>query len=174
MQNHWRFLVALLAVLAGVPGADADDKEAPRIRIGGAVEKAVDWTASDLLKEMAGDVKEARYTSKRQETKAKVIPLYKLLTAAKPKIDPKQKNHLLTFIVTVRARDGYAASFSVGELMPDCGGAEVYLAFDRDGQALPEQAQPASLVVPGDRKPSRWVRGVKSITIVDGLAARSD
>jgi hypothetical protein len=174
MRRHCWYLVGVFVVLAGGLGADSDDKEAPRIRVNGAVEKATDWTVEGLLKEMAADAKEIRYTSKKQEMKARAIPLHRLVTAAKPKLDPKQKNHLLAFIVTVRARDGYAASFSLGELMPDCGGALVYLAFDRDGQPLPEAAQPAALIVPGDRKPSRWVRGVTTITLVDGLAAHSD
>ena len=45
-----------------------------RIRVNGAVEKATDWTVEGLLKEMAADAKEIRYTSKKQEMKARRDP----------------------------------------------------------------------------------------------------
>jgi hypothetical protein len=173
MRKYGCYLGAAVVLMSAVMAAGFDEKDEPRIRVGGAVENATDWTVDGLLKELAADVKEIRYTTKGQEATARAIPLHKLVTAAKPKLDPKQKNHQLAFVLVVRADDGYTASFSLGELMPEWGGAEVYIAFDRDGQPLPKSAQPATLIVPGDKKPSRWVHGIKDLTLVDCLAAVS-
>lgn len=165
-----RFIFAI--VLLALPAARADEPKAPEsIALTGAVEKAGDWTGESLAKEFAADVKEISYTLKGQSAKARVIPLAKLVMAARPKVDPKQKNHLIAFAVVIRAKDGYAASFSMGELLPEFAGAEIYLALDRDGGPLPERERPVSLLVVGDKKPSRWVHGIQTVTVIDGLAA---
>jgi hypothetical protein len=86
-----------------------------------------------------------------------------------PSADPKLKNHNLRLAVVVEGADGYTATFSLGELMPEIGGKEAWLALDEDGKPLPQRL--VKLVVPADQKPARWVRDVVSITIVDPTAA---
>ena len=78
----------------------------------------------------------------------------------------------LAFVVAVRARDGYTASFSFGELDAMLGGAKAYVALDHDGKPLSEKHAPAELIVTSDKKGSRGVRAIESIEVID-LAERS-
>jgi hypothetical protein len=168
----FRFYVALAISLISASLALTDEpaRKLSVVKVTGAIEKPAEWTAETLAKEFAGEVKVVSYTVKEQSAKAKVVPLAKVIAAAKPKLDPKQKNHAIAFCVVVRGTDGYAATFSWGELMPEFGGAAVYLALDRDGGPLPENQRPMSLLLVGDKKPSRWVHGIATITVIDGLS----
>ena len=141
----------------------------------GAVEKPGAWTASRLEKEFAGDIKTVAYILRRdkkpeEKGEARCLPLYALIQAAKPLLNPKVKNHLLAFVAVVRGDDGYTIAFSLGELTPQVGGRSVYIALDRNGKPLRGDDGPVQLLSPDDHKPARWVHGVASITLVDGFA----
>jgi hypothetical protein len=66
----------------------------------------------------------------------------------------------------VKAADGYQAAFSVAELDPAVGGKKVLLAFRRDGKELDTQACPLRLVVPDEKRHSRWVRRVTELEVM--------
>ncbi len=138
-------------------------------RIEGAVDRPGDWTRTRLTNEFAADIKSVSYTLKGGKSQAHCIPLLTLVQAAKPRLNPKAKNHQLAFAVMVRADDGYTVCFSMGELSPRIGKRAVWLALDRDGKPLPESDGPLQLLSTDDEKPARWVRSVVSITLVDGL-----
>lgn len=67
----------------------------------------------------------------------------------------------------VRAKDGYAVLFSLGELDPGTGGSGAIVATACDGKPLGEETGPFRVVVPGDKRPARSVRNVVSIEPVD-------
>ena len=159
--------VALVIVTAA--WADEPAKKATSIQVTGAVEKPAEWTTETVATQFAADVKEITFKTKDGTTKAKAVPLVKLVNHARPKIDEKKHRHELAFTVIVRGTDGYVAAFSMGELMAEYGNAEVYVALDRDGGPLPEQHQPMSLIVPSDKKGSRWVHGIATISVVDAM-----
>lgn len=138
-------------------------------RIEGAVEKSDDWTVERLSKEFAGEVKTVSYMRKETKEEARCVPLLSLVQAAKPRLNPKVKNHALAFVVLVRADDGYTMAFSMGELTPAVGKRDVWLALDLNGKPLSEEDGPVQLLVPQDEKPARWVHGVATITVVDGF-----
>jgi DMSO/TMAO reductase YedYZ molybdopterin-dependent catalytic subunit len=69
--------------------------------------------------------------------------------------------------VLVTGADGYRVVFSLAELDAALTGRTVLLADKRDGAALPDHALPYQLVVPGDTRPTRWVRQVISVEILD-------
>ena len=71
----------------------------------------------------------------------------------------------------VRGRDGYAAAFSLAELLPEFGHAVAWVAWDRDAKPLPPEAGPVELLVPGDVKAARWVHGVAAVTVMDATGA---
>jgi DMSO/TMAO reductase YedYZ molybdopterin-dependent catalytic subunit len=175
--RRFGLLLLLFAVLATpmALAADADNV----IRVGGQVAQASDWTAARLEKELATDMQTVQFTSHGQQHAAKCVSLLDLLKAAGvetdlkmgPKVDPKEKNYALRLMVIVAGRDGYTAAFSLGELLPDVGHEDAWLAVEVDGKALGDADGPARLIVPGDAKPARWVRGVGTISIVDGAKA---
>ena len=67
--------------------------------------------------------------------------------------------------VIVEAADGYKAAFSMAELDPELTDRAILLADIRDGQPLPLGEGPFRIIVPGEKRPARWVRQVKSLTV---------
>ncbi len=91
------------------------------------------------------------------------VPLHHLLTTAGFSLD--RHGPALSHVVSVAAADGYRAVLAVGEILPDLA-AQVVLVADRcDGQPLPAGAGPWQLIVPADRKPTRWVRQMQRVTV---------
>jgi DMSO/TMAO reductase YedYZ molybdopterin-dependent catalytic subunit len=67
--------------------------------------------------------------------------------------------------VIVEATDGYRAVFSLAELDPEFTDRIFLLADTKDGQPLPPREGPLRIIVPGDKRPARWVRQVKALTV---------
>jgi DMSO/TMAO reductase YedYZ molybdopterin-dependent catalytic subunit len=153
---------------AEAPGADA------AVHVDGAVNKPVDWTVAKLKEMFAGQLKQVEYTVKGQKHVSTCVPLLAIVQAAEPVTDPKHKNFAMRLAVVVRAADGYAATFGMGELMPDVGNRPAWIAIDMDGQPLSGREAPAKLIVPGDAKPTRAVWGVARIGVVDPTAGQTN
>jgi len=77
---------------------------------------------------------------------------------------------LATYIV-ISAADGYQVTFSLAELDEGIGNLTVLVADSEDGKPLAQTAGPLRLVVPGDKRPARWVRMVKAIRVVASPSA---
>jgi DMSO/TMAO reductase YedYZ molybdopterin-dependent catalytic subunit len=87
------------------------------------------------------------------------------------KTDPKGKNDALRFAIVLHGRDGYVTVFSLGELLPDIGNKDAWVALDVDGKALPENEGPVRLIVPQDQMPARGVHELAEITVVNEAEA---
>ena len=148
------------------------------IRITGTDGTAQTWAPARMKEALATDLKSIEYTGRGAKHTANAVPLLALLKAAgvpvalkmDPNADPKMKNYNLRLAVVVEAGDGYTATFSFGEIMPEIGGKEVWLALDEDGKPLTERDGLARLIVPADTMPVRWVRDVVSIDVVNPAA----
>ena len=68
--------------------------------------------------------------------------------------------------VIVEASDGYRVVFSLAELDSAFGNTQVIMAESVDGQPLGQKEGPIRLVVPGDKRPARWVRMVTSASVM--------
>lgn len=161
----WMLAVVGLCVMGSLAWA----AERP-FRVGGDVGKPGEWTAERIRRDLGGKVEAVRYTMKGEEHTARGVPLVALVDASQPRIDPQQKNHRVGFVVVVRARDGYTASFSLGELSPDVGDRKVWLALDVDGKPLSDEEGPVRLLVPGEGMGHyrRWMFGITTLTVLDG------
>ena len=151
--------------------AETAPKPQTTIRIEGAVEKPQTWTLEGLNRDFAKEITTVSYTLKGNKGEARSLPLLALIQAAKPRINAKIKNHPLAFVIFAYGADGYTAAFGLGELLPQYGKRNVWLALDRDGSALPAKESPAELISPDDEKPSRWVHGLIRLRLVDGTKA---
>jgi hypothetical protein len=67
--------------------------------------------------------------------------------------------------VIVEAADGYQAAFSMAELDPQLTDRVILLADTKNGQPLPSGEGPFRIIVPGEKRPARWVRQVSSLTV---------
>lgn len=160
---------ALLAIMVGSTAiALAQAGQTPtEIHVGGAVKKPSEWTADKLRDSFAAELKKVEYTAKGHKHASNCVPLLALVQAAGPVTDPKHKNYAMRLAVVVSASDGYAVTFGMGDLMPDVGNRQAWLALDMDGQPLAGREAPCKLIVPGDAKPSRAVWGVTKIEVID-------
>ncbi len=178
LLRHVTFIMLTIALFITAKPALSDEAPAA-IHVAGAIAKPSDWTVSALKKQFAAQIKPVEYSSRGSQHTCNCVPLLAVLTEAgvattlkmDPKADPKLKNHPLRMIIVVQARDGYAAAFSLAELMPNVGNRAAWLALDMDGSDLSERDGPIKLIVPEDAMPGRSVRGVGSIVVVDGVAA---
>lgn len=170
--------VALAAVLI-LFAAAADPRPADVSVTGPGAAKPGHWSVERIKADFAAEVKEVSYVSHGRKQTSHAVPLLSLLKAAgvptgvgtDPKADPKVKNRALRLAVTCASDDGYAATFSLGELLAEGGDRAVWVAVDADGKPLAGRDVPVKLIVPDDNKPGRWVHGVTTITVVDPTAA---
>ncbi|GGA47089.1 hypothetical protein GCM10010981_40340 [Dyella nitratireducens] len=79
------------------------------------------------------------------------------------------RGHNMATMVRVTASDNYQVVFSLGELDPMLGNEQVILADTRDGQPLTKDG-PFRLVLPGDKRPARWIHNVTTIDVILGNA----
>ena len=167
--------IALSYLSAPIRAGDAQEaakaKKSAAFSVSGAVAKPGEWTQERLSKEFAGEIKTVDYVLKGRKGQSHCLPLLTVIKAAEPRLNPKVKNHLLAFTAFVRAEDGYTVSFSLGELQPEVGKREVWIALDRDNHPIPDVDGPVEILVTTDEKPARWVHSVSRIVLIDGIAA---
>jgi len=100
----------------------------------------------------------------RQFTETGVL-LETLVAAANPAYPASllnTKNKLLRVTATVRGAGHDAVTFAVGELDPNFGNHPALVALTQNGHTIDGGPE---LVVPGDRAPARFIRGVSEVTI---------
>jgi hypothetical protein len=91
------------------------------------------------------------------------VPLMALLVEAGVPQRPKGNDFRL--YVIAEGRDGFRAVYSLGEVSPDVHDGSVLLADSLDGKPLANDG-PIELVCSGEKRASRWVRGVVSIRVM--------
>ncbi|WP_169517161.1 molybdopterin-dependent oxidoreductase [Azohydromonas australica] len=82
-------------------------------------------------------------------------------------VEPPDQLHgaELARVLVASAPDGYRVAFAWAELDPTLGGKRVYLALEENGVPLAAEAGPWRLVVPGEARPTRWVRQVNRLAL---------
>jgi DMSO/TMAO reductase YedYZ molybdopterin-dependent catalytic subunit len=134
-----------------------------QITISGEVTKPRTLQAADLKAmphtEVRGhdrDGKEHRYSG---------VPLGELLKGAGATLGGELRGENLMKYAVVKAADGYEALYALPELDPDFAARTIILADSVDGAPLPAGVGPYRIVVPGEKKPARWVRQVSRIDV---------
>lgn len=79
----------------------------------------------------------------------------------------EMRGKALLMAVVIEARDGYRVAFSLGELDPLLGKAQVVLTDRCNGAMLGEDDGPFRLAVAGDTRGARSVRQVTSLKVVE-------
>ena len=155
--------------------APAHETPAVLLRVLGAVAKPQEWSAEQIREQFSKDIEKVSYTSRGQKIESRCVSLYAILKTAGAEVDlkmspgtePGKKNKPVRLAVVVTGRDGYTATFSLGELLPEVGGRQVWLALDANDKAFAEGEGHLRVISPEDKNPSRWVRDVGSIQVVD-------
>ena len=112
--------------------------------------KNVEVTAADR------DGKEHRYSG---------VPVYEILQQAGVTLGPQLRGENMSKYLLVKSGDGYEVLFSLPEVDSTFASRVIILADKMDGQPLPAGKGPFRIVVPGEKKPARWIWEVTTMTV---------
>jgi DMSO/TMAO reductase YedYZ molybdopterin-dependent catalytic subunit len=119
---------------------------------------AADITAMKKTEVVAADRdgKEHRYSG---------VPLYEILQQAGVTLGPQLRGENMSKYLLVKSGDGYEVLFSLPELDSTFANQVIILADKMDGNPLPAGKGPFRIVVPGEKKPARWIWEVTTMTV---------
>jgi DMSO/TMAO reductase YedYZ molybdopterin-dependent catalytic subunit len=171
VDRRWRTLSLILSVsacLAVFPfsrqAAAQTPAPVPQLKIGGAVSTLLTLTIADLK----GMPRTTLHVTNPHENKTETyegVLLEELLRRAGVSQGDQLRGKRLTTYVIAEAEDGYQVVFSLAELDSGITNSEVLVADTVDGAPIDAKRGPFRLVAPHDKRPARWVRMLKSITV---------
>jgi DMSO/TMAO reductase YedYZ molybdopterin-dependent catalytic subunit len=138
---------------------------APELRIGGAVPTPLVLTLADLKKMPRKTLSVVNPHDQKKETYEGVL-LEDLLQKTGVAHGEHLRGAAMATYVLAEAEDGYRVVFSLAELDSGIVDSEVIVADTMDGAPLAAKQGPFRLVAPHEKRPARWVRMLKSITVV--------
>jgi molybdate transport system substrate-binding protein len=161
MRTRLAFLLlALWVSVSGLVGAGTDVV----LRVRGDIPKPLDLTIANL---------EAmpRYTATARDHEGveavyEGVPLHAILQKAGVSMRENLRGPALRTGFLVKARDGYAALFSVAEIDPYMTDRVAFLADLKGDEPLPSGQGPLRVIIPGEKRHARWVRDVNEIEVV--------
>jgi hypothetical protein len=94
------------------------------------------------------------------------VPVRTLLAQAGAPFGEKLRGPGMRLAVVARSKDGYGVVFALTEFDEAFNDRTILLVDKQDGQALVPGQGPIRLVVPGDKRPARWLRMLTSLEIL--------
>ena len=156
--------LALIAARAGAPFAQTVPATA-ELRIGGAVSTPLVLTLADLKNMPRKKLTVVNPHDKKTEAYEGVLLEELLRKAGVPQGESLRGPSMATYVLA-EAADGYKVVFSLAELDSGILDSEVIVADTMDGAPLGDKQGPFQIVAPHEKRPARWVRMLKSITVV--------
>ena len=135
------------------------------LKITGAVSTPLTLTIAELKGLPRTTLHVANAHEKKEETYEGVLLETLLQKAGAPQGDGL-RGQLLTSYDVAEAEDGYRVVFALAELDSGFLDSEVLVADTIDGAPLGPKLGPLRLVAPHEKRPARWVRMLKTITVV--------
>jgi DMSO/TMAO reductase YedYZ molybdopterin-dependent catalytic subunit len=156
----------LAQILPSAPTSSAQSTAGPaELRISGTVSTPLVLTVADLKKMPRKTLSVVNSHDKKTETYEGVLLDELLHKAGVPQGEQLRGRAMATYIIA-EAEDGYRVVFSLAEIDSGILESEVLVADTMGGAPLGAQQGPLRLVAPHDKRPARWVRMLKSITVV--------
>src|ERR1700674_869554 len=138
---------------------------AAELHIGGEVPTPLVLTIADLKKMPRKTLSVVNSHDKKTETYEGVL-LEELLQRAGVAHGEHLRGASMATYVVAEAEDGYRVIFSLAELDSGILDSDVIVADTMDGAPLGAKQGPFRVVAPHEKRPARWVRMLKSITVV--------
>jgi hypothetical protein len=160
-------LLEALALVSLFPWPACAQTLAPaaELKIAGAVASPQVVTAADLKKLPRRTLKVVNPHDKKTEVYEGVALEELLRRAGAPQGEQLRGPAMATYVIA-EAEDGYRVVFSLAELDSGFLDSDVVVADTLDGAPLGANQGPFRLVAPHEKRPARWVRMLKSITVV--------
>lgn len=162
------WVVTFLAILSHSPAraqeaAVAQEPPGILLRVEGDVPRTLELIATDLARLPHRTVR-AKDRDGREST-FEGVPLVEVLKEAGVKFGNDLRGPALATYLLVEAADGYRVVFALPELDPARTDRVILLANRRDGKPLGGKEGPLRIVVPDEKRHSRWVRQVISLKL---------
>jgi DMSO/TMAO reductase YedYZ molybdopterin-dependent catalytic subunit len=133
--------------------------------IGGAVKTPLTVTAADMKQMPRKTISVVNAHNGNKTEVYEGVPLALFLAKAGLPQGEQVRGQAMTTYVLVGAADNYYVLYSLAELDSSFLDSDVIVADTMDGAPITGDEGPYKLVAPHDKRPARWVRMVKSITI---------
>ncbi len=158
----WLFSALIIGIEPRTaPGQEP--KPAVVLRVGGDVPRPLELTASALAQLPRQSVRAKERDGK--EVTFDGVPLVEILKSAGVKFGHDLRGPALANYLVVEAADGYRVVFALPELDPASTDRVILLADRREGQPLGEKDGPLRVIVPGEKRPARWVKQVTGLKV---------
>ena len=135
------------------------------IKVSGAVTTPLVLTAADLKGMPRKTVRVENEHAQKAEVYEGVL-VQDILKKAGATMGPKLRGPAMATYVLAEAADDYRVVFSLTEFDSEFQDSEILLADTVDGAPIPSDQGPFRLVVPHDKRPARWIKMLKSLTVV--------
>jgi DMSO/TMAO reductase YedYZ molybdopterin-dependent catalytic subunit len=169
------FLLSILGICLVVGGSRkpivfAQTAAPAELRINGAVATPLVLTIADLKSMPRKKLTVVNPHDKKTEAYEGVL-LEEVLRKAGVAQGENLRGAAMASYVLAEAADGYRVVFCLAELDSGILDSEVMVADTMDGAPLGEKQGPFRLVAPHEKRPARWVRMLKSITVARALGS---
>jgi len=159
-------LVLALFILTLIPFLPA--QEQPSLEISGTGIATIKISARDLsaMPHLKLGVREPH---KGEMQHYEGVRVSDLLAKAGVPLGEKLRGRGLATYVVAKASDGYAVVYSIAELDPAMTDNQVIVADTMNGKPLEPKDGPLKIVVPGDKRPARWIRMLTALRIENAV-----
>lgn len=125
--------------------------------------KVFAFSTADLAGLPQKDLKAREHSG--DEASYRGVLVASVLKQAEVALGERLRGKMLTNSLVVEASDKYRALFSLPEIDPDWTDKTVLLATSRNDEPLDAAHGPLQIIVPGDKRHSRWVKKVVRLTV---------
>ena len=158
-------VLAVVLTLAQQPAPTPQNNSSAVLRVGGSVATPLSLSANDLKTLPRMTLKVLNHHENKEETYEGVAVQELLRRAGVPQNEKLRGSAMATYVLA-EAADGYSVLYSLAELDSDFQDSEVIVADTMNGSPLEEKQGPFKMVAPHDKRPARWIRMLKSLTVV--------
>ncbi len=162
-RSTWLAIFLCLFLLASVTAQSPPQVPSISLSVTGEVEKPLKLSASDLSKLPRHTVRAKGHDGKEAEFEG--VPLAEILKLAGVKFGEELRGKNLALYLLAEAADGYRVVYALAEMDSAYNDRLILLADKRDGKPLDGNEGPLRIVVPGEKRQSRWIRQVNSLVI---------
>ena len=158
--------LSLIAFLIAGVLMSASGQKPPDVllTVGGEVDHPMKLTRADLDSFARQSLRAKDHDGK--EYKFEGVAVMDILQKAGVKFGEALRGKALATYLLVEAADGYQAVYALPEFDPPANDRLILLADRQDGAVFPANVGPLKIIAPGDKEHARWVRQVRSLTIV--------
>lgn len=136
---------------------------AQTISVDGEVTHPLKLSAADIGKMPKTEVTAADRDGKPHRYSG--VPVTAILQQAGVTLGAQLRGENISKYLLVKSGDGYEVLFSLAELDSAFTNRVVILADKVDGHPLPDGKGPFRIIVPGEKKPARWIWEVTAMTV---------